>query len=115
MIRRPPRSTLFPYTTLFRSVFPRRTLLPAERTVTYRAAHTLRPSEPDTSLAVKLWEGEALTDPQANNWVGNFHVRSEAVRRPVPEAPTWRPPIKFNPRPPSPAASSTPTWTDTSA
>jgi molecular chaperone DnaK len=66
-------------------VFPRRTLLPAERTVSYRAAHTLRPSEPDTSLAVKLWEGEALTDPQANNWVGNFHVRSDAVRRPVPE------------------------------
>jgi molecular chaperone DnaK len=66
-------------------VFPRRTLLPAERTVTYRAAHTLRPSEPDTSLAIKLWEGEALTDPQANNWVGNLHVRSEAVRRPVPE------------------------------
>jgi molecular chaperone DnaK len=66
-------------------VFPRRTLLPAERTVTYRAAHTLRPSEPDTSLAIKLWEGEALTDPQANSWVGNFHVRSDAVRRPVPE------------------------------
>ncbi|HEX6185894.1 MAG TPA: hypothetical protein VFZ44_18545, partial [Pyrinomonadaceae bacterium] len=66
-------------------VFPRRTLLPAERTVTYRAAHTLRPSEPDTSLAVKLWEGEALTDPQANTWVGSLHVRSEAVRRPVPE------------------------------
>lgn len=66
-------------------VFPRRTLLPAERTVTYHAAHTLRPSEPDTSLAVKLWEGEALTDPQANNWVGNFHVRSEGIRRPVPE------------------------------
>src|SRR2546430_6057763 len=27
MIRRPPRSTLFPYTTLFRSVAPRRTAL----------------------------------------------------------------------------------------
>ncbi|MDT7778988.1 MAG: molecular chaperone HscC [Acidobacteriota bacterium] len=66
-------------------VFPRRTLLPAERTVTYRAAHTLRPSEPDTTLVVKLWEGEALSDPQANDWVGNFHVRSEQVRRPVPE------------------------------
>src|SRR3989442_7818993 len=26
MIRRPPRSTLFPYTTLFRSLFPRRQL-----------------------------------------------------------------------------------------
>lgn len=66
-------------------VFPRRTLLPAERTVTYRAAHTLRPSEPDTSLAIKLWEGEAFTDPHANSWVGNMHVRSDAVRRPVPE------------------------------
>src|SRR3712207_9214459 len=31
MIRRPPRSTLFPYTTLFRSlqIFPARTQLPA--------------------------------------------------------------------------------------
>jgi molecular chaperone DnaK len=66
-------------------IFPRRTLLPAERTVTYRAAHTLRPSEPDTSLAIKLWEGEALTDPHANSWVGNMHVGSDAVRRPVPE------------------------------
>ena len=66
-------------------VFPRRTLLPAEKTVTYRAAHTLRPSEPETSLAIKLWEGEALTDPHANTWVGNIHIESERVRRPVPE------------------------------
>ncbi|HYE15002.1 MAG TPA: Hsp70 family protein [Pyrinomonadaceae bacterium] len=66
-------------------VFPRKTLLPAERSVSYRAAHTLRPSEPDTSLAIKLWEGEALTDPQANTWVGNMHVASDLVRRPVPE------------------------------
>src|SRR2546429_8183451 len=29
MIRRPPRSTLFPYTTLFRSVFPVYQMLPA--------------------------------------------------------------------------------------
>jgi molecular chaperone DnaK len=66
-------------------LFPRRTLLPAEKTFTFRAAHTLRPSEPETSLAIKLWEGEAATDPQANNWVGNMHIRSERVRRPVPE------------------------------
>jgi molecular chaperone DnaK len=66
-------------------VFPRKTLLPAEKTVSYRAAHTLRPSEAGTSLAIKLWEGEALTDPQANNWVGNMHIRSDHVRRPVPE------------------------------
>jgi molecular chaperone DnaK len=66
-------------------VFARRTLLPAERTVTYRAARTLRPSEPETSLAIKLWEGEAFTDPQANTWIGNMHVRAEQIRRPVPE------------------------------
>src|SRR5437016_8288576 len=31
MIRRPPRSTLFPYTTLFRSTFPLRGIEPVER------------------------------------------------------------------------------------
>src|SRR2546425_7932199 len=31
MIRRPPRSTLFPYTTLFRSRTPRRPAAPASR------------------------------------------------------------------------------------
>lgn len=66
-------------------VFPRMTLLPAEKTVVYRAAQTLRPSEADTSLAIKLWEGEALSEPQANHWVGNMHIRSDAVRRPIPE------------------------------
>ncbi|HYP51976.1 MAG TPA: Hsp70 family protein, partial [Pyrinomonadaceae bacterium] len=67
------------------AVFPRKTLLPAEKTVHYRAARTLRPSEPETALAIKLWEGEALDDPQANHWVGNMHVRSEHLRRPIPE------------------------------
>jgi molecular chaperone DnaK len=66
-------------------IFPRKTLLPAETTVSYRAAHTLRPSEEGTSLAIKLWEGEAHTDPQANNWVGNMHIRNEHIRRPIPE------------------------------
>jgi hypothetical protein len=66
-------------------VFPRRTLLPAEKTVSYRAAKTLRPSDADTSLAIKLWEGEALSEPQANNWVGNMHIWNEHVRRPIPE------------------------------
>src|SRR5258707_9104778 len=34
MIRRPPRSTLFPYTTLFRSAFISSTRLPPERAET---------------------------------------------------------------------------------
>ncbi|HLL71325.1 MAG TPA: Hsp70 family protein [Pyrinomonadaceae bacterium] len=66
-------------------VFPRRTLLPAEKTVSYRAAKTLRPSDAETSLAIKLWEGEALSEPQANIWVGNMHIWNEHIRRPIPE------------------------------
>ncbi len=66
-------------------IFPRKTLLPAEQTVSYHAARALRPSETRTSLAIKLWEGEAMSDPQANNWVGNMHIRSESIRRSVPE------------------------------
>jgi len=66
-------------------VFARRTLLPAEKTVSYRAAKTLRPSDAETSLAIKLWEGEALGEPQANNWVGNMHIWNTHIRRPIPE------------------------------
>src|SRR2546430_10494843 len=43
MIRRPPRSTLFPYTTLFRSCLRRRTvtaLPPVHRTHTHTHTHT---------------------------------------------------------------------------
>src|SRR3712207_6990391 len=42
MIRRPPRSTLFPYTTLFRSVAGQRPDLGAKKRLMSRAA-TLRP------------------------------------------------------------------------
>ncbi|HEX8635576.1 MAG TPA: Hsp70 family protein [Pyrinomonadaceae bacterium] len=66
-------------------VFPRRTLLPAEKTLSYRAATTLRPSDAESSLAIKLWEGEAQGEPQANNWVGNMHIWSSHIRRPIPE------------------------------
>src|SRR2546422_7137986 len=62
MIRRPPRSTLFPYTTLFRSArrdrgrpLPRGPLLPPERapdrapalTIATRRHRAARPSLPD--------------------------------------------------------------------
>ncbi|HZG50740.1 MAG TPA: Hsp70 family protein [Pyrinomonadaceae bacterium] len=66
-------------------VFPRRTLLPAEKTLSYRAASTLRPSDAETSLAIKLWEGEAQGEPQANHWVGNMHIWNSHIRRPIPE------------------------------
>src|SRR2546422_3460084 len=48
MIRRPPRSTLFPYTTLFRSEPARLACRPAEReqTVLEPGEHDHRPLEP---------------------------------------------------------------------
>src|SRR5688572_31805699 len=50
MIRRPPRSTLFPYTTLFRSrcVRRRRTALPAGTCAACRHARTGRATPPHT-------------------------------------------------------------------
>src|SRR5258708_12275670 len=44
MIRRPPRSTLFPYTTLFRSRHRTRRLLPSRRRPRRRPARSLRGS-----------------------------------------------------------------------
>src|SRR5260370_12763455 len=53
MIRRPPRSTLFPYTTLFRSKRPhrRRELLPSKTAARFliSAPVPLSPSPPDLS------------------------------------------------------------------
>src|SRR5256885_6291198 len=49
MIRRPPRSTLFPYTTLFRSPHPRRA----------RDLHDGRPRQ-RTNAALPRWNGAAL-------------------------------------------------------
>src|SRR3989442_12106478 len=54
MIRRPPRSTLFPYTTLFRSpltasradqIFPRLTSAQIERVATHGRRHAVRSGE----------------------------------------------------------------------
>lgn len=66
-------------------VFPKGTPLPAEKTVKYRAAHALRPDNAASDLAIKLWEGEFLSDPDTNEWVGNLILSHEDVRRSVPE------------------------------
>lgn len=66
-------------------VFPKGTPLPAEKTVKYRAAHELRPDNVASDLAIKLWEGEFLSDPDTNEWVGNLILSHEDVRRSVPE------------------------------
>ena len=41
--------------------------------------------KPDSDLAIKLWEGEFIGDPDANEWVGNVILAHDGVRRSVPE------------------------------
>src|SRR2546429_3207435 len=63
MIRRPPRSTLFPYTTLFRSAYGRsRTVRAVDRGVRGRrpAARATRPEEPDHRRRDRAGETEPL-------------------------------------------------------
>jgi molecular chaperone DnaK len=66
-------------------IFTKGTPLPAEKKVRYRAAHTLIPNNPKTDLAIKLWEGEFFTDPEANEWVGHVVLPSGDIHRSVPE------------------------------
>ena len=66
-------------------VFAKGTPLPAEKKVKYRAAHALVPDNPESDLAIKLWEGEFRDDPEANEWVGNVVLSNSGVRRSVPE------------------------------
>src|SRR2546422_3928701 len=61
MIRRPPRSTLFPYTTLFRSVFYLGILVRWQRGV-YGLLGYL-PFAGVVTLALYPWEGPAVFNP----------------------------------------------------
>src|SRR5258708_10562790 len=55
MIRRPPRSTLFPYTTLFRST----QISPVNRSITRPSPNVVRACEPVGGVTL-------LSDPQAD-------------------------------------------------
>jgi molecular chaperone DnaK len=67
------------------AVFPKGTPLPAKRSVRYRADHSVSPGKDGKPLAVKLWEGEVLEDPLANEWIGRLQILPEDVRRTIPE------------------------------
>lgn len=66
-------------------IFTRSTPLPVFKSVTYKARKMLAPGQNDDYLAIKIWEGETLTDPEANNIVGALKIRSEDIKRPITE------------------------------
>src|SRR2546430_14437158 len=67
MIRRPPRSTLFPYTTLFRSIgnyWPYATTLYdyVQRAMPLSAPGSLTPDEVYSLVAYLLWRNEIIAE-----------------------------------------------------
>ena len=66
-------------------VFTKGAPLPAQKTLKYRATRALSPNDPESNIAIKLWEGEFFDDPEANEWVGNVVISHESVIRTVPE------------------------------
>jgi len=66
-------------------IFPRSTQLPAHKTISYKANKTLKPSQVNDYLSIKIWEGEAFNDPKANTIVGVLMIRSDEINRPIPE------------------------------
>ncbi|HLE25679.1 MAG TPA: Hsp70 family protein [Thermodesulfobacteriota bacterium] len=66
-------------------IFPRSTPLPAQKIVPYKAYKKLRPSQTEDYLAIKIWEGESFSDPEANTFVGVLKIVSNEIRRPIPE------------------------------
>src|SRR3712207_7957424 len=77
MIRRPPRSTLFPYTTLFRSQAPgssRATVTRAERVSTYLAAQ----NHPFGGKNRRARRRGPPTDHEGNPWITATATRPQA-------------------------------------
>src|SRR2546425_10961246 len=91
MIRRPPRSTLFPYTTLFRS--DRRSIRSvAAPYAAVRTRPTAKPNSPSRIRKRIVSSGAALTAPPP----------PPPPRRPPPPPPPPPPPTRPRPPPPRP-------------
>src|SRR3712207_6888352 len=76
MIRRPPRSTLFPYTTLFRSTQVGRRINPAEFDLTYQALRAALGAEVGAPIT---WE---CFDPHGSYYKFNLdHINLYSLDR----------------------------------
>src|SRR5439155_11623923 len=77
MIRRPPISTLFPYTTLFRSVYHRPSI---EVPASYKEARDWKPAEPqDTKPRGNWWD--LYEDARSEEHTSELQSRGHLVCR----------------------------------
>src|SRR3712207_8315886 len=81
MIRRPPRSTLFPYTTLFRSAAPE--VIPdfVERRVTTDMLAVLQSSSADFQYMTRDRKSTRLNSSHANISYAVFCLQKKKIRR----------------------------------
>src|SRR3989454_9915112 len=87
MIRRPPRSTLFPYTTLFRSVIKGVNLYPSEVEATLLAIEELLPHYQlvvDRRATLATLEGRVEPAPAPVERCGGFDAAHPPLVRPPP-------------------------------
>lgn len=66
-------------------IFERSTPLPAVKVLTYKASKTLKPSQQEDYIAIKIWEGERFSDPESNTFVGALKIMASQIKRPIPE------------------------------
>src|SRR2546430_10881760 len=96
MIRRPPRSTLFPYTTLFRSLEVKLGGSSIHDVLEWTVDHALRRFHRQPRLARALWHlqqvglGYLRLGQPANTLSGGGGRRLKIAPRPVPAARTAR-------------------------
>src|SRR3712207_4069912 len=84
MIRRPPRSTLFPYTTLFRStvLIPRNTTIPTKKSEVFSTA-----DDNQTTVEIHVLQGEREM-ARDNRTIGKFQLTG------IPPAPRGMPQVE---------------------
>src|SRR3712207_8031472 len=81
MIRRPPRSTLFPYTPLFRSPPPRRRPRPAGPRPARRRGRPRRPAEPVASVLRLRHDSAAARELRSEEHTSELQSRQYLVCR----------------------------------
>src|SRR2546428_7511452 len=81
MIRRPPRSTLFPYTTLFRSLDRAPALLPALLAAVYLGVGWVRRATPHLVMGFALGAWAMAVDWRSEEHTSELQSRSDLVCR----------------------------------
>src|SRR2546430_17205038 len=92
MIRRPPRSTLFPYTTLFRSLLVTHTALTVKESDGQIAAWAvdLRTGSPVANAPVRVMQSGTLSPIASGSTNADGTVVFDVPRQPQPTLPTVR-------------------------